>query len=820
MKKILTVLFLLNLALLKAQAPADVDLNFGPHPGFNEKVNAITIQPDGKILVGGSFTTYRGLTQNYLIRLNTDGSKDQTFDIGNGFNNIVNTIQLQPDGKIIIGGNFTSYNGESQMHLIRLNDDGSKDNSLAIGTGLNGNIYVLKLLADGKILAGGYFGTYQGLTAENLVRINSDGSADSTFNFGTFNDVVNNIHVLPDGKLLIPSTTHLGVAKKGLIRINTDGTEDTSFIISTGFDGIVSTTKLQLDGKILACGLFTSYQGIVQNRIVRLNSDGSLDSSFSIGSGFNKEVTTIELQPDGKILACGSFTSYQGQPENDVIRLNTDGSKDLTFDVGELFGNVYQIVLQPNGKILVGGDFISLENDAQCMLSSLENNGNQDLNFSVGSSNAYGFNSAARRILKLPNGKILVAGTFNSHQNSPIKNLILVNQDGTFDDSSFNIGSGFNGEIRSIALQTDGKIILGGYFTTFQGQEQNYLIRLNNDGSKDTSFNIGSGFNNPVQSIYIQPDGKILVGGVFSTYNGLTQNSLIRLNTDGSKDSTFNIGTGFYGWVYALNLQPDGKILVGGFILNFQDQPQQGMVRLNSNGSKDNSFAIGSSTTFNSGTLISDLKILPDGKILVAGIMKYQNQTLALLRLNSNGSYDSTFTIGSGFGNASVLTTFIQTDGKILAGGSFTTFQQQPQNRLIRLNSDGSKDMSFDIGDGFNNSVSAIQLQDDGKVWIAGAFDIYNNTSSASLIRLYGNNLAVPEFDNPKISLYPNPVADVINVYTTNNIVALQVYDVQGRLISQNKDSNSINVFNLNPGVFILKVCVNGNWVSKKFIKE
>lgn len=150
-------------------------------------------------------------------------------------------------------------------------------------------------------------------------------------------------------------------------------------------------------------------------------------------------------------------------------------------------------------------------------------------------------------------------------------------------DPSFDIGTGaigLNVSVHSIALQPDGKILAGGDFTTFNGTTQNRLVRLNSDGSLDTSFNIGTGFNYGVTSITLQPDGKILVGGYLTTFNGATQNRLVRLNSDGTLDTSFNIGIGFNEYVISVTLQPDGKILVGGLFKKYNGTTQNRITRL------------------------------------------------------------------------------------------------------------------------------------------------------------------------------------------------------------------------------------------------
>src|SRR5690606_5337296 len=219
------------------------------------------------------------------------------------------------------------------------------------------------------------------------------------------------------------------------------------------------------------------------NRLVRLNSNGTLDTSFYVEPEFNDYVQSVILQPDGKILVGGNFTTFNGTAQNRIARLNSDGTLDTSFNIGTGFNEwVRRITLQPDGKILVGGGFTA-------------------------------FNGTA--------------------QNS----LVRLNSDGTL-DTSFNLGGGFDNVVTPITLQPDGKILVGGSFTTFNGTAQNRIARLNSDGTLDTSFNIGTGFNSFVPSIALQPDGKILVGGNFTVFNGTTQNRITRLNSDGTLDTS------------------------------------------------------------------------------------------------------------------------------------------------------------------------------------------------------------------------------------------------------------------------------------------
>ena len=138
------------------------------------------------------------------------------------------------------------------------------------------------------------------------------------------------------------------------------------------------------------------------------------------------------------------------------------------------------------------------------------------------------------------------------------------NPDGTL-DTSFNPGIGANGNTFAIAIQPDGKIIVGGEFTYFNGVPKSGIVRLNPDGSADTGFNPGLGASGAIAGVALQPNGKIIIAGDFSAYNGTARSRIARINADGSLDTSFHPGTGTDNLISTLALQPDGKIVIGGW---------------------------------------------------------------------------------------------------------------------------------------------------------------------------------------------------------------------------------------------------------------
>jgi uncharacterized delta-60 repeat protein len=228
-------------------------------------VHAIAVQADGKILVGGAFTNVGGMVRSNIARLHVDGRVDTSFNPGMDptFIGVIHLI-VQPDGKILVGGNFRMLGGQAVTNLGRLNVDGSVDASFHPPGGLGGN--ALALQADGKILVGGKFAL---AGRQGLVRLNADGSLDDLSVFGN-NSVVDSLAVQPDGKILVGGSFTLmaGQTRLNLGRLLPDGTLDSVF--NPGAHGQVQSLAVQPDGRILVGGMFTMLGGQPRAKIGRL----------------------------------------------------------------------------------------------------------------------------------------------------------------------------------------------------------------------------------------------------------------------------------------------------------------------------------------------------------------------------------------------------------------------------------------------------------------------------------------------------------------------------------------------------------------------
>lgn len=372
----------------------------------------------------------------------------------------------------------------------------------------------------------------------------------------------------------------LGAPSNAVVTIlesaTTAGSVNTAF--SPDINGSVDVVFVQTntDNKILIAGSFTLVEGQSRSNVARLNPNGTLDSVFDIGVGPSGPVRALVGLNDGRILVAGAFTNLGGVPYSYLARLLADGASDPTF-TARPDNVVNAIAVQPDGKILIGGLFTSVGGVPRGYVARLQADGALDPTFLTREAGADG---PVRAIVVQSDGRILIAGDFNAVNGLTRPKVARLNLDGSV-DTSFNPQTGADGSIRALVLQPDNRVLIGGLFTSVEGVSRGRIARLNANGALDEGFNPGAGADEAVTSIALQQDGKILVGGGFASLNGYRRGRLARLNTDGSVDTTFNIGTGADNLVNAVVVQNDQKIVVGGSFTNFNGVARRYLVRLN-----------------------------------------------------------------------------------------------------------------------------------------------------------------------------------------------------------------------------------------------
>lgn len=342
-------------------AVGEVDTTFDPGGGVNGTVLAVAIQPDGRIVIGGAFDRVDGIVRNYVARLNADGSVDSTFEPGAGANDTVRALVVQGDGRIVIGGQFTSVGGAARSGIARLNADGSLDTSFSADA--NQTVRALAMQSSGQIVIGGQFTTVHGVPRANIARLNSDGSLDADFDPGD-GGWVRAVAVQSDDRVVIGGdfSTVEGEARRYIARLNADGSVDHTFNPGSGADESVYAVAVQSDGRIVIGGDIYEVDGAPYNRVARLNANGSPDTTFDPGSGPNRLPEALAMQSDGRIVLGGNFSTVDGVTRNRIARLNSDGSLNGSFDPGlGANGSVNALAVQADGKVVMGGAFISVD---------------------------------------------------------------------------------------------------------------------------------------------------------------------------------------------------------------------------------------------------------------------------------------------------------------------------------------------------------------------------------------------------------------------------------------------------------------------------
>lgn len=684
-----------------------------PIPEFNAIRQLV--QPDGKLVIWGASLVGDGKAKGEVMRLNADGSVDQTFSYCICGLIVVENVALLANGQYIVAGS----NGLAKM--IRLNSDGSLDPSFVSGTPPNpfgsSTMTVVAIQPDGKILAVRRQANL-GFAEISLFRFNQDGSVDSGFlpigiTAGSpAAATLGGLIFLPDGRFYLAITRGTFIIAGSVQRYNTDGTVDSTWE-TPNFGGNPSSSvtgiSLEANGSLLVAGQWGTINGLNKQNLIRLLPAGNVDVNFSPVLT-SHSVTGVESLPDGKILysqrvdTAAIFKLFRlnsdGTPDNTFtmdptvdsvinkwvrdsseniiflglvngkqrfVRLFPNGGIDSTFNPNvTVFGKINAMTRQTDGKIIAVGMFSQMNGVLRSGIARVDSEGNLDPSFDPGT----GFDSAPSMLVVQSDGKILAIGSFSTYNGSARSSIARINPDGSLDAGFAPIVSGVSG----ISLQTDGKIIISGSFTIVNGTGRTRVARLETNGDLDNSFNttIGSG---TISQTIVQSDGKIMISGGFSGVNGFNRSGLVRLNSDGSLDQTFNVSGGIVG--AGLWIQPDGKYITAN---------TSRLARKNSDGSPDNTFV---STEFSDGsssdTRIHSVLIMPDGSLIVGGnfdrVGGFPRRNLT--RLKPNGELDPLFLIDGA--NEQVRVIIAAGDSKVLIGGEFTKVELTSQPGISRL---------------------------------------------------------------------------------------------------------------------------------------
>lgn len=371
-----------------------------------------------------AFFTGACFLTGYAHQAKAQGQLDGTFQVGTGPNQPVEAIAVQSDGKILIGGGFTQYNGVVRPCIARLNEDGSLDTSFDPGQGANGVVRDIAVRSDGKILIAGDFTTYAGAASNRIALLNTNGAPETSFN-------------------------------------------------AAGVDGPIHDLDLDGSGNIVIGGQFTHCEGEVRNKVARLQSNGNLDLGFDPGEGANGNVFAvlpIEGQAGSSIFVGGDFSTFGGHSANGLAHLGNDGAMggdQFDFQLDGPGTPAIRAIRPWNGEIIVGGNFTTVnENFAHYIATAYQ------------AISANGPDASVNELAVTSDGHIYLGGTFQHVDGVARAGFARLNADGTL-DQTFDVGSGVNGlGILAMALDRDGRVLIGGGFTQYNGSAANRLARI------------------------------------------------------------------------------------------------------------------------------------------------------------------------------------------------------------------------------------------------------------------------------------------------------------------------------------------------------
>jgi len=646
------------------------------------RVWKVLTQVDGKILA--LYGSYPEWNNHYkVVRLNADGTMDSTFTFHfnypanfslftiqeNGFSSVIvydngiHVMRCRSDGSLdstvqsirlsdaaevsipyrggtLLSGKFTSCNGEYTGNLIRVDSNGKLDKNFRPYLDRKGlSVRCFAACTDGKIVIAATSEEKKGFLwweetvrfIWHIMRLNPDGSEDATFHAPELPAVrwIRAIYPQEDGKVLVNESiiehTHSVLTYK-LYRLNGDGSHDSSFkegVLYSDFGGSISQIHFLKNGQLLLVdgwgGTDASYRGHTFHKFLRLNSDGEVDEDFCFQDsprGLNGQIRVVTPLENGQLLVAGKFKENYGFPTSMIARLNADGTLDRSFrsvippssDIGsdaQSLSGVCSMAIQPDGKILVGGDFSEEPKQGQWRsfgLVRLNTDGSLDSSFHCPLTKQGEEVSFVTNVIALPNGKSIIGCYYYD-----LPRLASLQPNGSIDTvictDLFNKGrTDSSGSISNFFLQRDGKLLVSGHFTRFNGYDAHQIVRLNADYSMDEPFLRAlqnSITAEEVRSIAPQSDGKILVVVGKKITNpseqGMSRDTVLRLNIDGTRDTTFQCS--FYPLGYAvfsqrMSVQHDGGILMSGFHERFgENNPQMlPLFRLHPNGTMDEDF--------------------------------------------------------------------------------------------------------------------------------------------------------------------------------------------------------------------------------------
>ncbi len=851
MRRLLLLVWLLGL-LLPAVAQTQLDPNFlaqDSNAPADYVTQALQLADGSRVLLGSLDRADGTVVANHLAKYLPSGQPDVAFNTRvSQYSFAPYAIAEAPGNKLVVALiGLATLGSQTYYGLVRLLADGTVDAGFApqpAALTAYGYSTVLLVQADGKIILTNDMALTLTQNSREVARLNADGTPDTSFNSlvpatlaGNNSTYINCLSQQPDGKLLVGGNVAVGTTQQAkLIRLLTIGTADPSFAYPTTLS-TPQALALQPDGKVLVAIPYS-------NRVlVRLLSTGAIDPSFQAPANLTVEPfstvnpTSIQVQPDGRILV-GNVDTYgtlgSRTAHSFIVRLLANGTRDTSWQppaFGDYQAAVYSLQLLPNGQLLVAGDarLYAPVPALPTPVAVLGPNGALTTGFAP----VVQQGGAILSMTLQSDGRILAGGNFSEINGTVARNLARFNPDGTLDVPFTTNAAVYGGYVASVALQPDGKMLIGGSFINAGGQPRAGVARLLASGLLDPTFTPALQPNSPlfaqrIHQVALLPNGQVIAGGELIPAGGSQEQYLVMFGPTGTLDPGFQPPTAGspYGDV-RLAVQPDGKIITANLVFP-NSRTLETVARLLPDGSLDPSFArLPAPGNGNSPATIYSLALYPDGRVLLGGSFSRFSSinTSGVARLLPNGQSDATYL--SSIGSFQPHTVALQPNGRILAAG--VNYGNTTNPPMIRLLSDGSVDTSFDRSKGpaHGSYVTKLQVQADGGILVAGGFKSVAGQPLTFLVRLLDANVlrvGSPQAE-PITSAWPVPTHDVLHLAldAAAHPQRVQLLDVLGHVVRTQAApaaNMTLPTAGLPAGTYLLRVDYASGVVTRRVVVE
>jgi len=695
--------------IVRVNSTGNVDTSFAP-PAFSGEIRAVVRRSDDKFLVGGDFSVLAGgSTYRDLALLSASGALDNSFWSAFAGQGIINALAVQSDDQVLCGGvglQLAQVATDPTRHLIRIQDNGFADGGYPVFNGPRA--YVTGLAVDSanptypnRLTVAGAFNSGTTTQINWRTTLTNAGAVITNEADGGSNDgpILAVLSAANNKSYVVGNFTKaFGLSSNRVMRINSNGTVDATFNIGAGPNGDVTGALRLDDDSLILVGAFTSFGGTACNRIVHLLATGAVDTSFAVGSGANAPILAIRNLTSVGIALTGGFTTFNGQTRGGLAVISSGGTLLGTFANFNPSGNA-------SGTVTV--------ND----------------------------------LATQPDGKILIGGNFNWFGGVWSPNLARLTRDGAV-DTTFSAGLGPDGVVHDVALRSDGLVFAAGDLVGAATRPLGGLARFTAAGAVDTAFApiVTRNDNSPAPVYAVLPlaGNQVLIGGHVRKIAGQERSPLARLNTEGGLDAAFTpqititSGTGLATYALA---ESSGKYYVGGYV-TYDGLARGFFTRVTGAGAIDPAFA---PTTPSAGVVIPngtvrEIGVQSDGKSIICGDFGEiidgsfnRPQRRGLARFTTTGALDPFESTTGAISLTYVDSLSLEPNGQILFAGGFTKYNDVNRARLARTTATGALDAGFDPDDGVTARARVIRRVGLTRGVIGGDFTTYDGVARSGL---------------------------------------------------------------------------------------